>query len=32
MNVFFNAYVAVAGKDTVWKLAGEKEALDWLAE
>ena len=32
MNVFFNAYVAVAGKDTVRKFPGEKEALDWLAE
>jgi methylmalonyl-CoA mutase N-terminal domain/subunit len=32
MNVFFNAYVAVAGKDTVQKFSAEKEALDWLAE
>jgi hypothetical protein len=32
MNVFFNAYVAVAGKDTVRKFETEKQALDWLAE
>jgi hypothetical protein len=32
MGVFFDAYVAVAGKDTVRKFEAEKEALDWLAE
>jgi hydrogenase maturation factor HypF (carbamoyltransferase family) len=32
MGVFFDAYVAVAGKDTARKFEAEKEALDWLAE
>ena len=31
-GVFFDAYVAVAGQDTVRKFETEKEALDWLSE